>query len=184
MFGTIPTHGKGHYNYFRDYDPAIGRYIHSDPIGLRGGANTYAYVFARPLTAVDLLGLATFAGFTPQGEAQMRQAIDEAKQQLSKCRYEDCQRSREDLDHITKKMEDAHYVFDPGIADCGQTSRFPLFVNTIRIGSAAFSFGKCCDLSSTVAHEANHLRNSGGSGGEGASRKLEKDCFNCPRSSP
>jgi len=46
-----------HYNYFRDYDPAIGRYIESDPIGLWGGISTYGYVGSNPLARIDPLGL-------------------------------------------------------------------------------------------------------------------------------
>jgi RHS repeat-associated protein len=29
------------YNFFRDYDPSVGRYVESDPIGLEGRNNTY-----------------------------------------------------------------------------------------------------------------------------------------------
>ena len=47
------------YNYFRDYDPSLGIYKESDPIGLRGGFNTYAYVTVKPLSLVDPLGLET-----------------------------------------------------------------------------------------------------------------------------
>ena len=57
--------GRVHYNYFRDYDSAVGRYVQSDPIGLLGSAlSTFTYAYDSPLKFVDPSGLAPPGGAT------------------------------------------------------------------------------------------------------------------------
>jgi hypothetical protein len=46
------------YNYFRNYDPQVGGYLESDPIGLDGGNySTYGYADENPVSFSDPLGL-------------------------------------------------------------------------------------------------------------------------------
>jgi len=68
---TMPLRFPGQYadsetalnqNWNRDYDPTIGRYIESDPAGLWGGVNTYAYVGNDPLGSTDRLALCATPG--------------------------------------------------------------------------------------------------------------------------
>ncbi|MGZ4958435.1 MAG: RHS repeat-associated core domain-containing protein [Methylomonas sp.] len=49
-----------HYNMQRYYDPKLGRYLQSDPVGLAGGINEYAYALNNPLNLSDRDGRGAF----------------------------------------------------------------------------------------------------------------------------
>jgi RHS repeat-associated protein len=62
------TWGSTFQNFHRDYDPAVGRYIESDPIGLAGGSySTYSYAGSDPLSNSDPSGLAPPGGNASPG---------------------------------------------------------------------------------------------------------------------
>jgi len=44
-------------NWRRGYDHRIRRYVEGDPIGLKGGVNTYGYALGNPITQFDSDGL-------------------------------------------------------------------------------------------------------------------------------
>jgi len=44
-------------NLHRDYNPSTGRYLQSDPIGLQGGVNLFAYARGNPFSGIDPRGL-------------------------------------------------------------------------------------------------------------------------------
>jgi RHS repeat-associated protein len=47
-----------HYNYYRDYNPVVGRYVESDPVGIEQGENhLFVYVGNNPVNFVDPMGL-------------------------------------------------------------------------------------------------------------------------------
>ena len=171
------------YNMARDYDPAVGRYVESDPVGLRGGSySTYAYAGGNPLTLSDPLGLSTFVNFPSDKEAVMKAAIEQAKQTVRNCKGKTGCFDDGGRDKIIKNLDATTYKYDPGFPACGasNTGSHSILGNVTIVGPDAFNWSSCCDLASTLAHEANHLVGILGRS-EQSSQELESVCFNCPR---
>jgi RHS repeat-associated protein len=64
-----------HYNYFRDYDPGVGRYVGSDPARFINGTNLFAYVRSNPILFVDPLGLALLGRVSCDGNGNWQKEI-------------------------------------------------------------------------------------------------------------
>ncbi|MFZ1984956.1 MAG: RHS repeat-associated core domain-containing protein, partial [Desulfatitalea sp.] len=50
-----------HYNYWRYYDPGLGRYLRADPLGLDAGVNLFTYVQNNPTNHIDPNGESSIA---------------------------------------------------------------------------------------------------------------------------
>jgi RHS repeat-associated protein len=78
-----------HYNRHRYYDPAIGRFVSSDPIGLLGGSNLHQYA-PNPFEWVDPLGLKYVSGPRSPTVRAGKDKVNSSTQQITESRRSIC----------------------------------------------------------------------------------------------
>ena len=154
-----------HYNYYRDYEPSIGRYGESDPIGLNGGLNTYAYAGGNPASYADPFGQ-SFWDWVWRREAGKAGGKGGAKgvgaEHASRCARELCRRnwgapgSDADAAEIcTGLLEDARLSAQPNAYDIWSTCRKSCVELTKNCQCIQSPFGKDCNKTSSCPTTPN-----------------------------
>ncbi len=144
-----------YYNYFRDYDPATGRYIESDPIGQEDGVSTYLYVGADSIGYYDPFGLYKVSQCTKRSAAKIKLAVPQAQTAADSLGLG--QDFSQTLDYITFRCKKQK----PGGDNCsyngepiGTNSRIP---HEILLWSGAINGSANCGcLPSSILHEVLH----------------------------
>jgi RHS repeat-associated protein len=72
-----------HYNYYRDYDAATGRYIQPDPLGLDGDIALYVYAAGNPLWNTDPTG--EILDNKREGDRRENEVFNDLKSQYPCC---------------------------------------------------------------------------------------------------
>jgi hypothetical protein len=110
----------------------------------------------------------TLNGFPTAEAAAMRAAVPLAVSKVKSCSKLSWYGKRE----IPIALNRMRYDYVPDLDYCGWTFPASLY---IEVGAKAFDRGRCCDLASTLAHEASHTAFYT----EGRAQTMECNCFGC-----